>query len=43
MAVLRAGRCLGVVLNGEDGFALDAQAFVGLIEQADMRDFGFGG
>jgi len=33
VAVLGAGGGFGVVLDGEDGFALDADAFEGAVEQ----------
>ena len=37
MAVLRAGGGLGVILHGKDRLVLNLDAFIGIIEQADMR------
>ena len=37
VAVLRAGRGFGVVLHREDRLVLQAQAFVGAVEQRDVR------
>ena len=36
--IARARRCLGVVLHGEDALDLAGDAFVGAVEQRDMRD-----
>ena len=43
VAVLRAGRGFGVVLDREDGSALDGDAFIGAVEEGDMGHLDAGG
>lgn len=43
MAVLWPWGGFGVVLDAEGGFVFGTEAFVGFVEEADMRDFDTGG